>query len=326
MLGACERGDRKKQAVNRHGPQGSGGKSPDRDTGRDAGTAGSPCGHQQACRNSQRVGAQGTPEGNHCYGAGKKAKGAIVATIAPLLGSVRGKLGALSFRKGNRVQVAGKGGPSMTVIRRNCLRHLARQWSTGLDENWKAEIKTWRGRYMGSLLYTRLYKMMAVVCADATGFPTTYIQGNGILPIQMNIPAYPLSPVPGYVPSLASVEVNENGVEMAVVWPDNVQWDEGELYCNALMFPIREVFYDTYNVDLINTFVMESSQSGNTANVIFEGVSEASPFGGYGGVFTFWGTYTPPEPQEHGQIVMGPYKKNLGTVWCSIRVNPIPEE
>jgi hypothetical protein len=250
-----------------------------------------------------------------------------VALIAPLLGSVQGKLGALSFRKGNRVQLKGAGGRGATSQQTHCVRLMSRYYTNGLSPEKKDWYNTMRGRNLQALLYIRQWQLVRDICYRGGGYDDTDIATLNIMPNFLNPSSYPPFTVPAEPPSSYYSTLNVDGMYFGGTWSGRAGWITNSVRAFAISWFCNIVAYDAIMPELLETRELDVVEGEDNANCLYTGVTSDSPNGRYGFLVNFFCLRQPSIEQQQKVPMPTPYFVNCGTLWGrqSIPANPEPE-
>lgn len=132
-----------------------------------------------------------------------------MAKMQPLLGSVRGSLGALSFIKGNKVQLRGPGTFTKGGLNAKVSMSLGKFARCCVPLEYWDWLGTLKDQPQGVTLWTRLAGTCSQLLTQDI-FDRVVLCQSGVLPLDPNPPGVPEYPVPRLAPTEVSVVVDQD--------------------------------------------------------------------------------------------------------------------
>ena len=197
-----------------------------------------------------------------------------MATILPMLGTVRGKLGALQFGPGTRVATAGPGGHLPASSRQGYQAVLAEQYaSCPLDR--RQEMESWRGRRLNALAYTRCWSVLSL--ANAATENECIGARTGILPYRCQPPDDPPFEPARITPTTLDIILTQGGITLELTWAgiDMELMTSCQLwYC---LFAGNLIKFKSNLPTLYGTHVVDGACDDETVSFTLPEITTASP-------------------------------------------------
>lgn len=196
-----------------------------------------------------------------------------MAHILPMLGTVRGKLGALQFGPGTRVATAGPGGHLPASSRQGYQAVLAAQYAN-CPLALRQEMESWRGRRLNALAYTRCWTVLAeanaAIADECIGVRT------GFVPYRCQPPQDPMFEPARITPSGFSTQMTSDGIEITVTYPSTNTEELTSVQLWYCLFVGNIIRFKSNLPELLGTHVVDGDCVAQTATFLLPEVTSES--------------------------------------------------